>query len=107
MSDIIAMHKADLVDAVTKAVKPLKIRIAALEAHIAATPHGDNCYLTDEYPGNVCRCGKEAALSGARTAQRPPHLRGPIIQAYADTNGVPPEPSAAGTADEGEKHGTP
>lgn len=31
MNDIIAVHKADLVDAVTEAVKPLKIRIATLE----------------------------------------------------------------------------
>jgi hypothetical protein len=35
MSDIISMHRADLVDAVTEAVKPLKARIDALEAELA------------------------------------------------------------------------
>jgi hypothetical protein len=27
------------------------------EAWIAKAGHGDNCYLTDEYPGNTCVCG--------------------------------------------------
>jgi len=35
MNDIIAMHRADLVDAVTVAVRPLKARIGELEAAIA------------------------------------------------------------------------
>jgi hypothetical protein len=30
--------------------------------HISATPHGDNCHLTDEFPGNRCVCGKESIL---------------------------------------------
>jgi hypothetical protein len=35
MNDIIAMHRADLVNAVTEAVKPLKRRIDELEARLA------------------------------------------------------------------------
>lgn len=34
MSDIIAMHRADLVDAVTVAVQPLKARITELETSL-------------------------------------------------------------------------
>jgi hypothetical protein len=28
--------------------------------YVTHTPHGDNCHLTTEYPGNECICGKEA-----------------------------------------------
>lgn len=35
MNDIISVHRADLVDAVTEAVKPLKARIASLESELS------------------------------------------------------------------------
>lgn len=34
MSDVIAMHRSDLVDAVTEAVKPLRARIDQLESDL-------------------------------------------------------------------------
>lgn len=55
-------------------------RIAQLEGalHCELARHG-------EHYCDVCQKHVRA------TAQTPPHLRGPIIQAFAETNGVPPQ----------------
>jgi hypothetical protein len=40
---------------------------------------------------------RAARASRDGETSKPPHLRGPIIRAYADTNGMPPdEPPSAG-----------
>jgi hypothetical protein len=34
-------------------------------AYLQASPHGENCYLSDNYdgdPGNQCNCGKESIV---------------------------------------------
>ena len=46
--------------------------------------------------GNHCSCIAMVALHGA-IADTPPHLRGPVIQAYADSNGIPPQSETACT----------
>jgi len=65
-------------------------RVADLEA--ALRKYGmHKRELGDCWP--KCECGLEAILGAA--SETPPHLRGPIIQAHADTNGVPPAETPA------------
>ena len=39
---------------------------------------------------------ESAKISAATQSQTPPHLRGPVIQAHADRNGVPPQSETKG-----------
>jgi hypothetical protein len=48
------------VDALSRQRDELREALRVARDHIDKSQHGDNCYLTDEYPGNQCVCGKES-----------------------------------------------
>lgn len=50
-------------DAAAVRIRELEAALRHANAQIGSTPHGDNCFLTDEFPGNQCLCGKISALA--------------------------------------------
>lgn len=82
-------REGDLASASTAGLSLTEAMAQALrhaEEWIAATQHGDNCYVSNHYagdPGNQCNCGKESVMT---------HLDEAIV-ALASVVGTPPDVS--------------
>lgn len=94
-----------VVQAVAKAVHALRSSVAAqpvrgmLEAAaqwIERAPHGDNCFVSDHYPGDPgdrCNCGKDGLLSAIEQAlDAAPQAPQPVDQSEDALGLVPAEP---------------
>lgn len=49
-------------------VRELEAALRRADAQIGATPHGDNCFVSAQFPGTQCCCGKESALEAITSA---------------------------------------
>jgi hypothetical protein len=57
---------------------------------IHAVPHNDNCYVSDEHPGNTCVCGKDSLVEEIEKfrAGQPPSTDAPAAQFFIDNEGA-------------------
>lgn len=72
-----ALKSAPTPDPRDARIKELEAALAVAESWLSSSPHGDNCFVSDNYegdPGDRCNCGKDsllahidAALKGAPT----------------------------------------